>query len=96
VKNPAGVECRYFYGDYYRGREREVCRLLDDAWSRDLCRSCPVPGIVRANGCPKMVLRGSVGRRLILGKQVRVRAFCRDDGRVVKEPKVGCGRCHER
>ena len=28
MQTPAGQECRYFYGDYYRGRNHEECRLI--------------------------------------------------------------------
>jgi hypothetical protein len=28
MRTPAGTECKYFYGDYYRGRSQEECRLL--------------------------------------------------------------------
>ena len=31
MRTPAGKECQYFYGDYYRGRNQEECRLLSDA-----------------------------------------------------------------
>ena len=30
MKTPAGKECKFFYGDYYRGRQHEECRLLKD------------------------------------------------------------------
>ena len=54
MRTPAGTECPYFYGDYFRGRNVEECRLLKAAgqrWTRDLCKTCPVPGIARANAC---------------------------------------------
>ena len=35
MKTPAGTECKYFYGDYYRGRNHEECRLLGAAWTID-------------------------------------------------------------
>ena len=28
MRTPAGKECRYFYGNYHRGRGIEECRLL--------------------------------------------------------------------
>ncbi len=58
MKTPAGSECKYFYGDYYRGRDHEECRLLGAQWKPALCRTCPVPAIEMANACEFMRLRG--------------------------------------
>jgi hypothetical protein len=97
---PAGKECRYFYGDYYRGRQHEECRLLEAAsppqhWSRDLCTSCPVPEIIRANACETMILVGRVERPFpFLKRAVRVKAHCTKTQRQVAEPQIGCGECH--
>jgi len=99
MRTPAGSECKYFYGDYYRGREHEECRLLDAsdaAWTRDLCRTCPVPAITRANACEAMVLRAEVERPLAAAFQhrVKVRTFCQKTERVGFNPHIGCGECH--
>lgn len=100
MRTPDGIECPYFYGDYYRGRHKEECRLLSASenartWSPVLCKTCPVPGITRANACPNMVLHAEVGRVfLFFGKQIKVKAVCRLDHAPIKEPHVGCGRCH--
>lgn len=100
MRTPAGVECKYFYGDYYRGKNHEECRLIGDApppgnWNPSLCSTCPVPGILRANACEFMVLRGEVKRRLgVLKKQVVVSAYCTKSEQKVTEPHVGCGQCH--
>jgi len=101
MRTPAGSECPYFYGDYYRGRNHEECRLLlaanpPEKWTRNLCASCPVPGIARANACEHMVLTGHVARPVsaVFQRRVQVTAFCRKSNRPVKEPHVGCGECH--
>ena len=100
MRTPAGKECRYFYGDYYRGREQEGRRLLADAsppqpWARDLCFTCPVPDLLRANACTYMVLEGRVERPFpYLKRKVNVKAFCTKTLRPVREPQVGCGECH--
>jgi hypothetical protein len=96
MKTPAGSECKYFYGDYYRGREHEECRLLPREWTRDLCRTCPVPGIQRANACESMQLRPQVGRPLLaaLQRRVRVDPLCEKTGRSGFDPHIGCGECH--
>ncbi|MBN2385993.1 MAG: hypothetical protein JXB85_03165 [Anaerolineales bacterium] len=96
MKTPAGYECKYFYGDYYRGREREECHLIGAAWTSDLCRTCPVPGITRANACEHMRLRPEVTRPLLAAFQRRVKVgpFCEKTGRSGFDPHTGCGECH--
>ena len=99
MRTPAGTECRYFYGNYFRGRSTEECRLLMESgqrWSRDLCKTCPMPGILRANACPHLVLAGRVERRLLGTKrQVVAAAVCSKYLVDVPQPHVGCGHCHE-
>lgn len=99
MRTPAGNECSYFYGDYYRGRNLEECRLLkefDQRWSADLCNTCPVPGIQIANACEHMKLHGEVVRPLgaLFQRRVQISAFCEKTERYVHEPHVGCGECH--
>ena len=99
MRTPAGKECKYFFGDYYRGRDREECRLLRAAgqrWSRDLCATCPVPGILQANACEFIQLRASVIRSAgaFFQRRVHVSAYCEKVQRDVAEPHIGCGQCH--
>lgn len=99
MRTPAGKECSYFYGNYFRGRNEEECRLLRASgarWTRDLCRTCPAPGIQQANACQVMKLRGTVARPIssLLQRRVQVSAFCEKLGRPVDEPEIGCGECH--
>lgn len=100
MRTPAGTECKYFYGDYRRGRNHEECRLLEDAvprqpWTPDLCRTCPVPEILRANACPNLVLRPQVHKGVLgIGRRVTISAFCTLSQQHVAEPEIGCGRCH--
>jgi hypothetical protein len=97
MKTPAGRECKYFYGDYYRGREREECRLLPEGmWTPGLCQTCPVPRILDANACPYMRLSARVTRPLRAGfqRRVEVEAYCEKTHRRVDEPEIGCGECH--
>ena len=64
-------------------------------YSSDLCFKCPVPGIVRANACSKMVLEARVRSRFFgLQRYVEVNAFCTRSMSDVKEPEIGCGQCH--
>ena len=99
MKTPAGRECPHFFGDYYRGRNMEECRLLKAAgeiWSPDLCKTCPVPEIARANSCQHMQLKLVVARPLfaMFQRRVQVSAFCNKSDRNVDEPQIGCGECH--
>lgn len=96
MKTPAGSECKYFYGDYFRGRNLEECRLLGAAWTRSLCATCPVPAITRANACEQMTLNAAVIRPLAAAfqRRVRVTAFCEKTGRSGFDAHLGCGECH--
>lgn len=99
MKTPAGRECPHFFGDYFRGRNIEECRLLKlhgQAWSPDLCKTCPVPDIARANSCENMVLKTTVTRPFTAMFQHRVQAiaYCEKSNRDVAEPQIGCGECH--
>ena len=99
MKTPAGRECPHFFGDYHRGRNIEECRLLKlqgQAWSPDLCKTCPVPDIARANSCGNMVLKTTVTRPIIaiFQRRVQVTAYCDKSNRAVAEPQIGCGECH--
>lgn len=100
MRTPAGNECPYFFGDYYRGRNQEECRLLgpnpkQNGWTPNLCKTCPVPGIVLANACPNMALTGTIQKTLFgLFRGVKVSAFCSLSQSEVSEPHIGCGQCH--
>ncbi|MBN1538134.1 MAG: hypothetical protein JW908_15460 [Anaerolineales bacterium] len=100
MRTPAGNECPHFFGDYFRGRNLEECRLLRQAippitWKPSLCATCPVPGILLANACPNMVLKPELHRPFpFLKQQVRVTAFCTKTNQLVPEPHIGCGECH--
>jgi hypothetical protein len=100
MKTPYGQECKFYYADYYRGRETQSCRLIErnpesSPWFVALCQTCPVPGILAANGCENLRLRGHVGKRFFgLTKKVEIEAYCADTGVEVKDPRAGCGNCH--
>jgi hypothetical protein len=100
MRTPAGKECQYFYADYYRGRDKEECRLLSSAlptivWKSDFCFTCPVPEILQANACPYLVLKPFLTRRFpFIKPQVKIEAYCTKTSRSVSEPHIGCGECH--
>jgi hypothetical protein len=100
MRTPAGTECKFFYGNYFRGRKQEECRLIGNTpapghWTPDMCGRCPVPGILRANSCQNLELK-AVAKRSLFGliKQVEVTAYCVKSQQPVAEPHVGCGQCH--
>ena len=100
MKTPFGKECKYYYTDYFRGRESEECRLLEnnpesENWFPALCQTCPIPDILQANECQHLHLYARVGKTLFgLSKRVEVEGFCDMSFADVKEPRVGCGQCH--
>jgi hypothetical protein len=101
MKTPAGKECKYYFADYYRGREKEECRLIDrnpdgGRWRSSLCRGCPVPDILSQNACPNLILEARVHKSMLgLREQVKVFAVCSKFVIEVEAPAVGCGHCHE-
>jgi hypothetical protein len=100
MRTPFGIECPYFYGDYYRGKKQEECRLIGNKpspnnWTADLCKTCPVPAITRANSCSHMTLYPTIKRtKLGTKRQVKVTAFCSESKSEVAVPEIGCGICH--
>ena len=65
-------------------------------WTRDLCKTCPVPGIGRANACEFLKLQPMVSRPVsaLFQRRVQVSAYCEKTRRNVPEPHIGCGECH--
>ena len=99
MRTPAGKECKYFYGNYFRGRNVEECRLLKASgleWAASLCSTCPVPAILQANACEFLQLHPAVTRPLdaFFQRRVQVTAYCEKTNRSVAEPQIGCGECH--
>lgn len=100
MRTPAGSECKFFYGNYFRGRKQEECRLIGNAppphhWTPDICAKCPIPGILRANACENIEYKAQVQRSLFgLIKRVEVTAYCSKSQQFVPEPHIGCGQCH--
>lgn len=99
MKTPFGRECKFFYGDYYRGRNFEECRALinpDDkaSWTSQLCKTCPMPDIQQNNACPNMALTAYISKFLFT-RRIKIKAYCSKVHREVADPNVGCGHCHE-
>jgi len=100
MRTPSNRECPYFYGDYYRGREKEECRLCENSsppisWQPEYCSACAVPDIVLANACEFMVLGLKLKRTFpTLKRQLGVTTYCQKSHRANFDPYIGCGECH--
>ena len=99
MKTPAGKECKYYYGDFHRGRNVQTCRLIERnpdslPWQPHLCESCPVPDILRANQSKTLKLDGKVVKKFLgLKKEVDVVGWCSECFREVPNPERGCSNC---
>ena len=99
MKTPAGKECRYYYEDFHRGRDRQECRLLQQspdspAWRPSDCDHCLVPDILWANASEHLELRALVKVGLLgIGRRVQVVARCRKHENEIEDPFVGCVEC---
>ncbi|MEA4812068.1 MAG: hypothetical protein VB108_05830 [Anaerolineaceae bacterium] len=100
MKTPFGRECKFFYGDYYRGRNLEECRALSAAdkpkWQVDLCKACPMPQILANNACPNLMLSVTINKPFLGKQKTLVKAWCSQIHTAVKDPNVGCPVCHQR
>jgi hypothetical protein len=93
-----GKECSYYYEDFRRGRELQECRLLGNTagWKSALCKTCPMPGILLANACPDMALRGKIDPGFLgLGRRVTISTYCRRSSQSGFDPHTGCTECHK-
>jgi hypothetical protein len=92
------VSCKYFYGDYHRGNNREDCRLLASSadntipWQRKLCDSCPVPEIVIASNTRDLALEARVTRRMLRERVEITFAVCTKHMLELKDPTY-CPSC---
>jgi len=98
-----GKECPYYYANFHRRTSAvERCDLLvggpyEQNWHSDLCKTCPVPEIKRANNCPTMQLKLRIIKRGIWfweRDRVLVQATCTQHDGPVTNPMIGCGKCH--
>jgi hypothetical protein len=102
MKTPAGKECKYYYGDFHRGRNVQACRLIErnpdsPPWRPALCYTCPVPDILRANQSDTLKLDGKVVKKFFgLKQQVEVEGWCSECFQVVPHPELGCPNCRHK
>lgn len=64
-------------------------------WKPHMCSACPVPEILQANACTRLVLEPHLTRPFPFMKQeVRVKTYCSQTRRTGFDPHIGCGECH--
>jgi hypothetical protein len=97
---PEPVDCKYFYGDYFRGRNDEECRLLDASpnnkrpWKRKHCDTCPVPELVRTTTSRALALEAAVTRHLLRERVEVTFAVCTEHMLELDDP-AHCPACEE-
>lgn len=95
---PQPVNCRFFYGDYHRGNERETCRLLEASpgnerpWRRKHCNSCPVPALLLTSSCRSLLLEVEVKKRF-LSERVEVTFSVCSNHLIELEDPLHCPQC---
>jgi hypothetical protein len=100
MKTPAGKECKFYYGDFHRGRNVQACRLIERnpdslPWKPSLCRTCPVPDILRANQSQTLKLDARVVNKFLgLKQEVVVSGWCSECFREVTDLMAGCPYCN--
>lgn len=96
MSNP--VNCRYFYGDYFRGKNFEECRLLAEnpnsqrPWRRQLCNSCPIPETLIASNSRDLALEAEVKRKFLRDQVVITFAVCTRHMLELDDPRQ-CPKC---
>ncbi len=75
------VSCVFYHEDSHRQATRRACRLIQrnpqsEPWHYGLCRTCPVPGLLRANPCIHLVLEARVVRKLGIFQRVEPYTVC--------------------
>ncbi len=100
MKTPAGKECKFYYGDFHRGRNVQACRLIESnpdslPWQEKLCFECPVPEILQANASDTLKLTGTVVKRFFGFRQaIEVEGWCSVCFSDVPNPRIGCQNDH--
>ncbi len=92
------VNCRYFYGDYFRGKNVEECRLLEASpdnripWRRKHCDSCPVPEILITSNSRTLELEAAVQRSFLRERVEVTFAVCTEHMEELSDPRH-CPHC---
>jgi hypothetical protein len=92
------VNCRYFYGDYFRGKNVEECRLLEAnrdnpiPWKRKHCDTCPVPEVLIASNSRSLQFEAEVRRKLLRERVEITFAVCTKHLEELSDP-LHCPKC---
>lgn len=101
MKNPAGKACKYYYGDFHRGRDVQTCRLIEQntesrPWHPGICVKCTVPDILRANATDNLKLDVTVKSKWFgFQEDVKVEGWCSECFAAVPDPIRGCPNCSQ-
>jgi hypothetical protein len=101
MRTPAGKECKFYYADYYRGRDIEECRLVKGNpdslyWRPSDCQKCPVPDMLNANSSPDLELELTIKPRVLgFGRQLEVTGYCRRHQIPIENIYTGCPECNK-
>ncbi len=99
MRTPAGKECKFYFGDFHRGRNVQACRLIErnpdsSPWEPKICQSCPVPDILQVNQSKNLKLDGKVVKKLFgFVKEIEIEGWCSECFRQVSNLKRGCANC---
>jgi hypothetical protein len=92
------VNCRYFYGDYHRGKNKESCRLLESSpdntrrLRRALCNTCPVPELIIASNTRDLALEAKIQRKFFSERVEVTFAVCTRHMEELDDPHY-CPKC---
>lgn len=92
------VNCRYFYGDYFRGKNKEACRLIEAnpdnqrPWRRSLCDRCPVPELLLTSNSRDLLLEAEVKRGFLRDRIEVTFAVCPRHRLELSDPRH-CPQC---
>ncbi len=93
-------DCPYFHEDSHRQATRRACRLVQRnpdslAWSPGLCKSCPVPSLLKANPCRHLVLEARVVRKWGVFSRVEPYTACTAKAIELSNPEACWRGCAE-
>jgi hypothetical protein len=99
MRTPAGKDCPNYHEDFHRGRNVQECRLANQnpnslLWQPRDCKICPVPEILNANASQYLELKLTIKPKLILGRQIEIKASCIKHRIDIDDPYVGCPKCN--
>lgn len=79
--DPNALACVFYHEDSHRQATKRACRLIERnpqsaPWQPGLCRTCPVPGLLKANPCIHLALEAKVVRKMGIFQRVEPYTVC--------------------